>query len=61
MKKTKKQEPIPDKVITITVKTNEDKLCTISVDHTRNISMTDFIGILEQVKYNILLQLAKKL
>ena len=55
-----KKQQIPDKVITITVKTSIDKVCTTSVDHTNNIDLTDFIGILEQVKYQIIHQLAKK-
>jgi len=48
-----KKQPIPDKVITITVKTREDKGHSIRIDHTE-MSSTDFIGILEQVKFNAL-------
>ncbi len=55
----KKKQPIPDNVINITVKTNQDKSYSLNIDHTEMTSI-EFIGILEQVKYRGLESLNKK-
>jgi hypothetical protein len=51
--RTKKQEQPTDRVIMITVLVNEDKTERIKLDHT-GFSISEIVGLLEQVKFSFL-------
>jgi len=59
MSKTKKQEQETDKVIMITVLTNEDKSKSIKLDHC-GLSNSEIVSLLEQVKFSLLSKLLIK-
>jgi len=56
MSKTKKQEQATDKVIMITILTNDDKSQSIKFDHC-GLSNTEIVSLLEQVKFSLLSKL----